>query len=135
MIAIKSITAKLTRGLETGSRMRCADNSGATEVQIIAVKGMHGVARRRAGAGIADMVVCAVKKGDPKIRHEVVIAVVVRTAKEYRRPSGLHVAFEDNAAVLVNEKGEPRGTRIKGPIAKEVVERWSAVGKIATTVV
>ncbi|MBU5557820.1 MAG: 50S ribosomal protein L14 [Candidatus Aenigmatarchaeota archaeon] len=132
---MKSITAKLVRSLETGSRLKCADNSGATVLQIIAVKGIHGVARRRPSAGIADMVICAVKKGDPKIRHEVVNAVIVRTAKEYRRPNGLRVAFEDNAAVLVNEKGEPRGTRIKGPIAKEVVERWSAVGKIATMVV
>lgn len=132
---MKSITAKLTRGLETGSNLKCADNSGAQIIRIIAVKGAHGVARRRPSAGIADMVVTAVKKGDPKMRHEVVMAVIVRTAMQYKRPSGLHVSFEDNAAVLVNEKGEPRGTRIKGPIAKEVVERWSAIGKIASMVV
>jgi large subunit ribosomal protein L14 len=131
---MKSITATLSRGLESGSNLVCADNSGATLIQIISVKGIHGVARRRASAGIADMVIAAVKRGDPKMRHEVVMAVIVRTAKEYRRPNGIRVSFEDNAAVLVNEKGDPRGTRIKGPIAKEVVERWSTIGKIATTV-
>ncbi len=132
---MKSITATLSRGLQMGSNLKCADNSGASVVQIISVKGMHGVARRRPAAGIADMVICAVKKGDPKMRHEVVMAVIVRTAMQYRRPNGMHIAFEDNAVVLVNEKGEPRGTRIKGPIAKEVVERWSAIGKIASMVV
>lgn len=132
---MKSITARLTRGLQMQSRLKCADNSGATEIQVISVKGQHGVKRRRQSAGIADMIIASVKKGDAKIRHEVVIAIVVRVAKEYRRPNGLHVSFEDNAAVLVNEKGDPRGTRIKGPIAKEVVERWSTIGKIATTVI
>lgn len=132
---MKSITASLGRGLQIGSMLRCADNTGADLLQIIAVKGWHGVSRRRPAAGIADVVVTAVKKGDPKMRHEVVTAVIVRQAKGFRRPSGLRVVFDENAAVLVNERGEPRGTRIKGPIAKEVVERWSAIGKIATTVV
>ena len=58
-----------------------------------------------------------------------------RQKKEYRRPNGMRIKFEDNAAVLINEKGEPRGTRIKGPIAKEVVERFSVIGKIATIVI
>lgn len=132
---MKAITAALTRGLQTGTRLKCADNSGAAVLEIISVKGLHGVKRRQPAAGIADAVVAAVKKGDPKMRHEVVTAVIVRVARSYRRPSGLRIAFEDNAAVLVNEKGEPRGSRIKGPIAKEVVERWSAIGKIATTVI
>ncbi|MEM5819670.1 MAG: uL14 family ribosomal protein, partial [Candidatus Aenigmatarchaeota archaeon] len=73
--------------------------------------------------------------GDTKIKHEVVLAVVVRQKKEYRRANGMRIKFEDNAVVLVNERGEPRGTRIKGPIAKEVVERFSAIGKIASMVV
>lgn len=132
---MKSITASVTRGMQTGSRLRCADNSGATELEIIAVKGFHGVKRRHPGAGVASWIICAVKKGNPKMKHQVVQAVIVRQKKEYRRKTGMRIKFDDNAAVLINDKGDPRGTRIKGPIAKEVVERFSTVGKIASTVV
>lgn len=121
--------------MPVGSKIKCADNTGAAELQIIAIKGWHGVARRAPAAGIADLIVATVKKGEPKMRHEIVQAVIVRAAKEWRRADGLRVAFDDNAAVLVNERGEPRGSRIKGPIAKEVVERWPAIGKIATMVI
>lgn len=132
---MKAVSATITRGLEIGSFVKCVDNTGATEMQIISVKGYKGVKRRRGSCGIAAVVNCAVKKGDPKIRHEVVQAVIVRQRKEFRRRNGMRVKFEDNAAVLINERGEPRGTRIKGPIAKESVERFSTIGKIATMVV
>ena len=81
------------------------------------------------------MVVCSVKEGDVKIRKQVVKAVIIRQKKEYRRPNGIRVKFEDNAAVIVDDKGNPKGTMIKGPIAKEAVERFSPIGKIATIVV
>lgn len=132
---MKAITSTITKSLNTGSYVKCADNTGATEIQIIAVKGYKGVKRRNPRCGIADWVIAAVKQGDPKIRHEVVHAVIVRQRKEFRRPNGMRVKFEDNAAVLTNEKGEPRGTKIKGPIAREVVERFSQIGKIASIVV
>jgi len=132
---MKSISAKVTKGLQVGSRIKVVDNSGAKEIEVISVKGYHGVKKRIPGCGVASLVIAAVKKGTPKVKHEVVHAVIVRQAKEYKRPSGMRIKFEDNAAVLVNEKGEPRGTRIKTPIAKEVVERFSTIGKIATTVV
>ncbi len=132
---MKSITARITGALQAGSFIRCIDNSGADMLQMISLKGYHGVKRRRGTAGVGDVIVAAVKKGDPKMRHEVVEAVIVRQRKEYRRRSGLRVVFEDNAAVLVNERGEPRGTRLKGPIAREAVERWSAIGKVASMVV
>jgi large subunit ribosomal protein L14 len=132
---MKPITSRISKALQVGSRLRCIDNSGATLVEIIAVKGYKGVKRRHPKAGVASLIVAAVKKGDPKIRHEKVQAVIVRQRKEYLRRSGLRVKFEDNACVLVNEKGDPRGTRIKGAIAKEVVERFSTVGKIASIVV
>ncbi len=132
---MKAISAKISKGLQSGSFLVCADNTGAQKLQIISVKGYKGVKRRRAKAGIGDVVVAAVKKGDPKIRHEVVQAVIIRQRREYRRPNGMRIKFDDNAAVLVNERGEPRGTDVKGPLAKEVVERFSAIGKIATIVV
>ena len=131
---MKPISASITRGLQVGSYIKCVDNSGATLLQIIAVKVYKGVKNRIPGCGVGSWIICAVKDGDPKIMHEVVHAVIVRQKKEYRRRSGMRIKFEDNAAVLVNEKCEPRGTKIKGPIAKEVVERFSVIGKIATTV-
>jgi len=131
---MKSISASVTNGLEVGSYLNCADNSGAKLLQVIAIKGYKGVKRRRGRAGVGSFIICAVKKGDPKIKHEVVHAVIIRQKKEYRRKNNMRVSFEDNAAVVVNEKGEPKGTRIKGPVAKEAVERFSMVGKVSTMV-
>src|SRR3989337_3948547 len=112
---MKAVSAKVTRPLPVGARVKCADNTGATVIEIIAVKGYHGVKRRKPACGIGSWIIATVKKGDIKIMHEIVNAVIVRQRKEYRRPNGMRIKFEDNAAVLINEKGEPRGTRIKGP--------------------
>ncbi|MCK4531822.1 MAG: uL14 family ribosomal protein, partial [Candidatus Aenigmarchaeota archaeon] len=76
-----------------------------------------------------------VYSGTEKVRHQIFRAVVVRQKKEFRRPDGMRVQFEDNAAVIIDEKNDPKGSQIKGPIAKEVVERFPTVGKIATIVV
>jgi len=84
---------------------------------------------------VADVVNCSVKEGTVKWRKQVVRAVIIRQKKEYRRASGLRVEFEDNAAILVNEKNEPAGSQVKGPMAKEVVERFLSLGKIAGVVV
>jgi large subunit ribosomal protein L14 len=132
---MKAVKARITRAIPVGSFISCIDNSGAKLLQIISVKGYKGVKRRMPCAGVADMIKATVKEGDMKIRNQIVDAVIVRQKKEYRRANGLRVSFEDNAAVLVNELGEPKGSEIKGPIAKEVVERFSAIGKIASMVV
>jgi large subunit ribosomal protein L14 len=132
---MKAVKARITRALPVGSRIVCADNSGAKVLEIISVKGYKGVRRRMPAAGIADMVKVTVKKGDIKLRKQVLTAVIVRQKKEYRRANGLRVCFEDNAAVIVDDRGEPKGTEIKGPIAKEVVERFPAIGKIASMIV
>ncbi|MEM5812188.1 MAG: uL14 family ribosomal protein, partial [Candidatus Aenigmatarchaeota archaeon] len=101
----------------------------------ISVMGFKGKHRTRANAGVGSFVTCRVFKGNEKVRHEVFKAVIIRQKKEYRRPNGMWISFEDNAAVIVNEKGEPKGTLIKGPVAKEAVERFPLVGKIASLVV
>ena len=132
---MKAMSAKVSPCLQASSFLDCADNTGAKKLQIIAVKGYHGVKRRSPRCGVGSWIIASVKEGDPKMKHEVVQAVIVRQKKEYRRKNGTRIKFDSNAAVLINEKGEPRGTKIKGPIAKEVVERFSLIGKIATTVV
>lgn len=132
---MKPIRAKITKLLNVGSFINCADNTGAKILQIISVKGYKGRKRRQPKAGVADVIKVTVKKGDVKIRHQVVDAVIIRQKAEYRRPDGLRVAFEDNAAVIVDDRTEPKGTEIKGPVAKEAVERFTSIGKISSMVV
>ncbi len=132
---MKGLTAKISRPLPLGARLVCADNSGAKELEIIAVKGYHGRIRRLPRAGVGDVVICSVKKGKEKIRHTVVYAVIIRQKKEYMRYDGVRVKFSDNAAVVVNSKTfEPTGTEVRSVIAKEVVERFTPIGKIASMV-
>ena len=132
---MKGIGSRVTKALNVGSYVKCADNTGAKLLQIIAVRGYKGVRRRYPKAGIGDIVYCSVKKGEPKLRKQVVKAVIIRQKKEYRRADGMRIKFDDNAAVLITDKLEPRGSEIKGPVAKEVIERFPALGKVATIVV
>jgi large subunit ribosomal protein L14 len=132
---MKPIRATITKVLNVGSNLVCADNTGAKVMQIISVFGYKGVKRRQPKSGVGDMVKCTVKEGDVKIRKQLVNAVIIRQRAEYRRRDGMRVSFEDNAAVVVDDKGEPKGTEVKGPVAKEAVERFSGIGKIASIVV
>ncbi len=132
---MKGIKAKITKALPTGARLACVDNTGAKVLQIIAVKGYRGVKNRYPKAGIGDVVIVTVKKGRPEIKKQIVRAVIVRQRKEFRRPSGLRVKFEDNAAVIVDEKGMPTGSEIRGPVAREVVERFAKIASAATIIV
>ncbi|HJO33264.1 MAG: 50S ribosomal protein L14 [Anaerolineales bacterium] len=109
--------------IQQESRLKVADNSGARELQVIRVLG--GTRRRYAGVG--DTVVASIKSATPNSgakKSEVVRAVVVRTAKEFRRRDGSQIRFDDNAAVLLDgETHNPRGTRIFGPVARELRAR------------
>ncbi|HHN81057.1 MAG TPA: 50S ribosomal protein L14 [Methanomicrobia archaeon] len=123
------------RALTTGSRLICADNTGAKELEIIAVLGYKGKKRRYPKAGIGDMVFASVKKGRPNIRKTVVNAVIVRQKKEYMRLDGTRVKFEDNAAVITGLDGVPKGSEARGPVAKESVERWLKISGISSIIV
>jgi large subunit ribosomal protein L14 len=108
--------------IQQESRVRVADNTGAKEVLCIRVLGGSG----RRYAGIGDIIVGTVKDALPGTgvkRGDVVKAVVVRTAKEKRRTDGSYIKFDDNAVVLINEQQQPRGTRIFGPVARELREK------------
>ncbi len=132
---MKAISVKSTKAVQTGSIIRCIDNSGAKKLEVIAVKGFKGIRKRHPAAGIGGLIICAVKSGDQKIKHEIVKAVLVTQTKEYRRANGVRIKFPENTAVLVQDNMEPRGKQIKGVIAKEVVERFPMIGKIAATIV
>ncbi len=131
---MKAISKVPTRGVQVGTRLACADNTGAKLLEIIAVKKFGGRRKRRPACGVGAVVVCAVKGGVQKLMHEKVAAVVVRQAMPYRRPNGMMIRFEDNAAVIIDEKNEPKGKEIKGVVAKEAVERFPSIGKIANVV-
>jgi large subunit ribosomal protein L14 len=133
---MKALKSHVTRGLPLEARVHTCDNSGAKLIKIFGVMGAKTVKARVASAGVGDMVMASVKKGKLEMRKTVVLAVIVRQRKEYRRADGTRIKFEDNAAiVLKDEKGNPKGTIFKGPIAKEVAERWPAVAKIASMIV
>ncbi len=105
--------------IQRETRLKVADNSGAREVLCINVVG--GSARRYASLG--DVITCTVKDAQPggTVRmHQVVRAVVVRTSKEVRRPDGSYIRFDDNACVIIGDDENPRGTRIFGPVAREL---------------
>ena len=133
---MKAIKGRMTRAFPLGARVATCDNSGAKELKIIGVKKQHTTRGRVPSAGIGDLVMAAVKKGKLEMRKTVVPAIIVRPRMEFRRPDGMRVKFEDNAAVVLkDEKGNPKGTIFKGPIAKEVADRWPAVAKVASMIV
>ncbi len=104
------------------TRLRVADNTGARTLMCINVLGRS----QSQTAEVGDVIVASVKQALPNSgvrKGDVVRAVVVRTAKEYGRPDGSHIRFDENAAVLVNAQGSPRGTRIFGPVARELREK------------
>lgn len=132
---MKPIGSNVVRAINKNSIIECADNTGAKKLRVVNVKTYKGKKRRQPKAGIGDVVVCSVKKGKPEIRGETPLAVIVRQKKEWRRPDGRRIRFEDNAAVLVDKNYEPRGNDLKGAVAKESVMRFSSLGKIAKVVV
>ncbi len=108
--------------IQQESRLRVADNSGAKEILCIRVLG--GSVRRYAGVG--DVIVATVKQAQPGAaikKGDVVKAVVVRTKHKIRRPDGSYVRFDDNAAVIIRDDKNPRGTRIFGPVARELRDK------------
>ena len=108
--------------IQAESRLRVADNTGARELLCIRVLG--GAKRRYAGIG--DVIVCSVKDAIPGgqvKKGEVVKAVIVRTTKENRRADGSYIKFDENAAVIIKDDNEPRGTRIFGPVARELRDK------------
>jgi large subunit ribosomal protein L14 len=108
--------------IQQESVLRIADNTGAKSALCIRVLG----GSRRRYAGVGDVIVATVKDAIPNAgvkKGEVVKAVIVRTAKETRRKDGTYIRFDDNAAVLINPAGEPRGTRIFGPVGRELREK------------
>jgi large subunit ribosomal protein L14 len=108
--------------VQNESRLRVADNTGAREILVIRVVG----GSRRRYAGVGDVITATVKAANPQgnvKKGDVVRAVVVRTKKPFGREDGTYIGFDENAAVIIDQAGNPRGTRIFGPVARELRER------------
>jgi large subunit ribosomal protein L14 len=131
----KSTTANITRTLTTYARLVCADNTGAKELELISVKGYKGVHNRMPRAGVGDLIIVTVKKGKPEIKHQVLMAVIIRQRQPYKRYDGSKIKFEDNAAVIVTEEGLPKGTEVKGAVAREAADKWNKIGSLSGIVV
>ena len=134
---MKGLKANVTKALQVGSRIKVADNSGAKIIEIVSVRGYKGIKGRLPKCGVGNVIMGAVKKGNPDVKHSLLPCVIIRQKKEYRRKSGTRIKFEDNAAIVLKDldKGEPKGTIIKGPVAREVVERFPLVTRISKMVV
>lgn len=126
---------RISAGLTSGSMLICADNTGAKKLRLIQVIGYKGRKRRYPKAGVGDMIVVSVREGTPEMRKQVLHAVVIRQRKPYPRRDGTWIRFEDNAAVIVTPEGDPKGSDIRGPVAREAVERWPKLGSIAKMVI
>lgn len=132
---MRGMKAKIPRSLQVASRMECADNTGARLIEVISVLKYRGVKNRYPKGGIGDTLIVSVKKGKPELRKQVFKAVIIRQKKEFRRPDGTRVQFEDNACVLVDDEGVPKGTEVKGPVAREAAERYSKIASAASIIV
>jgi large subunit ribosomal protein L14 len=122
-------------GLTIGSMLNCADNTGARRLKIIQMMGYKGRRRRLPSVGVGDLVIVSCREGTPEMRRQLFNAVVVRQKRLYHRTDGTRVQFEDNAAVILTPEGTLRGSDIKGPVAREAVDRWARLGNIARMVV
>ncbi|KAG8951094.1 hypothetical protein FRC04_006753 [Tulasnella sp. 424] len=126
---------RISLGLPVGAVLNCADNSGAKSLFIIHPFGVGARLNRLPSASVGDMIIASVKKGKPELRKKAMPAVVVRQRKSWRRRDGVFLYFEDNAGVIVNPKGEMKGSAITGPVAKECADLWPRIASNAGTVV
>jgi large subunit ribosomal protein L14 len=125
----------VTRALPVTASLICADNTGAKVLKIVQVTKYKGRHSRLPSAAVGDFVTVTVKKGPAELRKQIYGAVIIRQKYPIRRLNGTRVIFEDNAAVLVTQEGEIKGTDIKGPVAAEAAERWPRIANLASMII
>ncbi|KAL0232944.1 hypothetical protein GEMRC1_011691 [Eukaryota sp. GEM-RC1] len=126
---------RMTLGLNAGALINCADNSGAKNLYVISVNGVQGRLNRLPKAGVGNLFLGTVKKGKPELRKKTTPAVVVRQRATWRRKNGVFISMEDNAGVIVNQKGEMKGSAVTGPVAKECAEIWPRIASASSCIV
>jgi large subunit ribosomal protein L14 len=133
--AIGGRRPKVSKGVQAGTMLKCADNTGAREIRLVQVIGYKGRLRRVPLAGVGDLIMVSVRKGTADMRRKLFRAVVVRQRMPFRRAEGIWVQFEDNAAVIMTAEGEMKGSEIRGPVAREAAERWPRIASAASIIV
>jgi large subunit ribosomal protein L14 len=126
---------KVTRGVNVGARILITDNSGAKVATVIGVLGLKNVLRRLPAAAVGDVVVVAIQRGTPEMRKKLMHAILVRQKQPIHRVDGTRIVFEDNAAVIISADGDPKGSNIRGPIAREAAELFPRVASIASQII
>merc|ERR1712226_808498 len=121
------IKYRISCGLPVACVMNCADNTGAKNLYVIAVTMIGARLSRVPSGSVGELFLASVKKGKPELRKKVLTAVIIRQRKAYRRREGYYIYFEDNAGVIVNNKGEMKGSGITGPVAKECADLWPRI--------
>ena len=124
-----------TPGVFMESLVKVSDNSGARIAKVIGVANLKTTWRRVPGAAVGDIVILSIREGKPELRRQIMRGIVIRQRRPYRRPDGTWIAFEDNAVVLITPDGDPKGTEIHGPVAREATERWPRLATMATIIV
>ena len=135
MAGKRMVKPRTSYGVQVGTKIIIADNSGAKIAQIIMVDGYKGRQRRLPKASVGSLVTVTVKKGKPELRGKILKAVIVRQKMIFRRVDGTRICFEDNAGVLVTKEGDAKGTEIRGPIAREAAELYPRLASISSLIV
>ena len=125
---------KMALALPNYALINCADNTGAKNIFVIGTGRISSSLNRIPAASVGDVVLCSVKKGKPDLKKKVLIAVIIRQRKPWRRLDGTFVHFQDNAGVIITNKGEMKGSIITGPVAKECAELWPRIASKAPAV-
>merc|ERR1719183_2780163 len=129
------IKLKISSCMPVACVMNCADNTGAKNLYIIAVTKIGARLNRLPRGSVGELFLASVKKGKPELRKKVIPAVIIRQRKPYRRREGYFLYFEDNAGVIVNPKGEMKGSAISGPVAKECSDLWPRIAANAGSII
>jgi len=133
----KKITtnSRTSYGVQNGTRLLITDNRGAKIARIINVYHYKGRQRRLPKATVGSVVTVTIKKGKPELRGNILKCVVVRQKRIFRRIDGTRLCFEDNAGVIISKEGEPKGTEIRGPIAREAAESFPRLASISSLII
>ncbi len=129
------VKSRTSYGLCNGSRILISDNSGAKIAKIINVDHKKTRQRRLPQATVGDICTVSIKKGKPELRGNVLKAVIIRQKRIFRRIDGTRLCFEDNAGVLVSVEGEPKGTEVRGPVAREAAEVFPRLASISSLII
>ncbi|MFX0056759.1 MAG: 50S ribosomal protein L14 [Candidatus Hodarchaeota archaeon] len=131
----KMVQARTSYGLQNGTRIFITDNSGGKIAQIINVDHAKTRLRRLPKATVGSVCSVTIKKGRPDMRGNIMKAVIVRQKMAYKRIDGTRLCFEDNAGVIITKEGDPKGTEIRGPIAREAAELFPRLASISSLII